>query len=700
MNSNSLYPSSPSTKTEGYTSLPSSYVLKAILAIMAILLFFVLYFALVIALGYLVRWSIFYDIGEVNKITILGKLGAIAGSIMLFVFTLKFIFKLKNHRPANRIKLVEKEHPDLWKFVDKICKETGAPKPKSIFVDPDVNAYVSYTNSWLSLFLPVKKELTIGLGLVSCLNLSEFKAVISHEFGHFAQSTMKVGSYIMSANTIIHDMIFNRDSWDVFLDNWRASDIRISFAAWIITPVIWSIRQVLNLFYKFLNVMYSSLSREMEFNADRVAASTSGSDAIISALWRLDDGAMQWNESLNNLYNASRKQMFVDNVYLHHEDAMTEIKDAQRDKLNALDLHPAGGKQYFTGSELSKVSMYASHPPNDMREENVKKPYLACDSDDRSPWLLFASSEKIQKSATQLVYQQYFNVEPINYTDTKTYISFINNETKGKRILAKYDNVFEQRFVTLPNTISDDIKSKSSEQLLKDIKGLEQELQLIMQPINEIDDKLRIVQQIAEGTSKLKSFEYDGKTYGKNDLESGYQVLLNKRNHCFENNFKDWDDLFFASNMELAVRTQSGEKVKKLIAQHIELSRVFKTLIDQKDGFLNELHNLQSKDEVRSHEVAYLTKLVKESAVQINAAFTEFGKIKFMPLSNLDTLDECLKILLPKGELKPPYGNIFENGTFDQYAHELDQTRAQLLRIEQMNMAEILLEFEHVKNNL
>ena len=85
----------------------------------------------------------------------------------------------------------------------------------TIFIDPDVNAYVSYTNVWLSLFFPTRKELTIGLGLVSTLNVSEFKAVIAHEFGHFSQKSMKIGSYIHSANTIIHDMIYNRDKWDV-----------------------------------------------------------------------------------------------------------------------------------------------------------------------------------------------------------------------------------------------------------------------------------------------------------------------------------------------------------------------------------------------------------------------------------------------------------------------------------------------------
>jgi Zn-dependent protease with chaperone function len=37
------------------------------------------------------------------------------------------------------------------------------------------------------MFLPIKKNLQIGLGLVNSLNVSEFKAVMAHEFGHFTQ---------------------------------------------------------------------------------------------------------------------------------------------------------------------------------------------------------------------------------------------------------------------------------------------------------------------------------------------------------------------------------------------------------------------------------------------------------------------------------------------------------------------------------
>lgn len=228
-------------------------------------------------------------------------------------------------------------------------------------------------------------------------------------------------------------MIYNRDSWDTMLDNWRASDLRLSAAAWVITPVIWIIRQVLALFYQFLNVMYSSLSREMEFNADKVAVSTTGSDAIISALWKLDSGAECWNAIIQNAYLASQKKLFVKNLYTHNLTALANQEDVLTRQHEELPKDTRGGKHYFSTSEVSKVNMYASHPPNNLREENAKEPYVACEIDGRSPWLLFEGDMRIQESMTTLLYDQYFQKKPtqhVGYEDFEI-LSRLNKREKN-----------------------------------------------------------------------------------------------------------------------------------------------------------------------------------------------------------------------------------------------------------------------------
>ena len=114
------YPPSPGNAPENLTKLPISYKLKAFIAILSILLFFALYFCLLAIIAFVVKVAIIYPVENPGFYTILIKLGAVAGSVMLFIFTIKFLFKLKNVKPDNRIRIDEKKNPDLVVFEQRL----------------------------------------------------------------------------------------------------------------------------------------------------------------------------------------------------------------------------------------------------------------------------------------------------------------------------------------------------------------------------------------------------------------------------------------------------------------------------------------------------------------------------------------------------------------------------------------------------
>ena len=72
-----------------------------------------------------------------------------------------------------------------------------------------------------SLFWPTGKDLLIGLGLVNILNLSEFKSVLAHEFGHFAQKSTRLGGYVYTANRLIYDLVCGRDWFDNMIEGMK-----------------------------------------------------------------------------------------------------------------------------------------------------------------------------------------------------------------------------------------------------------------------------------------------------------------------------------------------------------------------------------------------------------------------------------------------------------------------------------------------
>lgn len=671
----SIYPASPVSVPDDLLKLPARYHYKVWLAIFAIILFFVLYAFLVYATAWLFYEAVMMNIEISGFYALLFYAGAILGSLMLFIFTLKFAFKLKSRKPKNRLKLAGKEYQAFFAFVDKICEETKAPRPRNIYIDPDVNAYVSYTNQMASLALPAGKELTVGMGLISCLNLNEFKAVIAHEFGHFSQRSMKVGSYINSANTIIHDMIFTRDKWDETLARWRTVDLRLSFAAWIITPVIWLIRQLLLLFYQMLNLLHSGLSREMEFNADKVAVSVSGSDAIVSALWKLQGGQTKLNESLNFAFRAAQSSRFTDNIFRFHRRAMKEQFRENEKEFMQLSEHPRGGKHFFKNDKGQPVGMYSSHPSDRDREENAKKPYVPCSPDEREVWVLFEDTDKIQQQISKIVYTEYFGKKPGVPVSDEEFLHFMEEEKSEKEAMAAFGNNFDQRFVEIPETDTDTAGEYTAEEIREKAGGLMRNLQDLMAPVKEIDANIEKVQEMAAGSKTLKTFKYKGKIYGRKEAQAIYEILMKEKQDWFNNSFGNWDQAFFSFYITLSKMNNTYPELKALMDQHKVLQGIVRNIMGLFNYVVQNINlvGYASGDGDPSGVEAFRTYRINitDALREINTSLAGLSEINFIPLSNIPDLNTLRNSIAEGGTVKYKPTELFNQKGIIELANQL-----------------------------
>jgi Zn-dependent protease with chaperone function len=99
------------------------------------------------------------------------------------------------------LSLQRDQQPFLFEFVEALCKAVGAPAPQRIDVNCDIHASAGFRRGFRSIF-GNDLVLTIGLPLVSGLNLREFTGVLAHEFGHFAQGgAMRLTYIIRSLNS-------------------------------------------------------------------------------------------------------------------------------------------------------------------------------------------------------------------------------------------------------------------------------------------------------------------------------------------------------------------------------------------------------------------------------------------------------------------------------------------------------------------
>ena len=403
----SLYPVSPDNVPKDLTKANPSYKKHAWFALLGLLCFISLYIVLMICFG-VITFNGFTVIStgkpDLAQYIITGS------ALLLTVFMAKSLFAIQKAGEPRGVEVTSKNEPQLFKFLHTLADEIGAPRPHRVFITAEVNAAVFYDLSLLNLFFPSKKNLIIGLGLVNVLTLGELKAVLAHEFGHFAQGSMMVGRWVYIAQQIISHMVTTRDWLDSILRFISRIDLRIAWLGWILTLVLWSIRSLMDSLFKLIIIAERALSREMEFNADLVAVSVTGSDALINALHKLQAADDTWQTALKVAGHQAGQNKILDDLFVAQTTAIGEMRRILDDPDYGITPEPSEAERHnhrvFNEQSARPPQMWATHPANRDRENNAKATYIVADIDSRQAWDLFENPTELRNKISMSFYSQ------------------------------------------------------------------------------------------------------------------------------------------------------------------------------------------------------------------------------------------------------------------------------------------------------
>jgi Zn-dependent protease with chaperone function len=212
-----------------------------------------------------------------------GKIGLLAygaplvAGAILVLFMIKPLFapRGKQRRP---VQLHREQQPLLYAFVERLCDTVGAPRPREIHVDCEVNASASLRRGFWSLFSN-DLVLTIGLPLAAGLGLRQLAGVLAHEFGHFAQQAgMRLTYVIRMVSFWFARVVYERDAWDENLVRWSEGvDLRIGVIFYLARFFVWLTRKILWVLMVIGHALSCFLLRQMELDADRYEARLAGS---------------------------------------------------------------------------------------------------------------------------------------------------------------------------------------------------------------------------------------------------------------------------------------------------------------------------------------------------------------------------------------------------------------------------------------
>ncbi|MBI5433859.1 MAG: M48 family metallopeptidase [Planctomycetes bacterium] len=225
----------------------SSLAARAALAVALLIVFYVLAIAIAV---FLVWWPFAMPHAPAKLILI-----SLVGAAVIGWSLLPRFDHFTRPGPALR----EAEQPRLFAELRSIAARTRQSMPEEVYAIHDFNAFVAERGGFLGI--GSRRVVGVGLPLLQTLTVSELRAVLAHEFGHFHGGDTKLGPWVYKTRSAIGRTIVN-------LQGAESSFLSAPFE-----------------FYgDFFVRTTRAIAREQELSADRLAASLVGGPLLAEAL--------------------------------------------------------------------------------------------------------------------------------------------------------------------------------------------------------------------------------------------------------------------------------------------------------------------------------------------------------------------------------------------------------------------------------
>jgi Zn-dependent protease with chaperone function len=513
------------------------FKVQAYKAIMSIILFILVYFFLFmlaigigIGFGYL---AVKFIILHPSLFSLMVGAGTIIASFYIIYFMVKFLFSKNKSDLSHLTEIDIKDEPELFKIIQELVNEIGTDFPKKVYLSPDVNASVFYDSSFWSMILPIKKNLHIGLGLVNSVTVSELKGILAHEFGHFSQKSMKVGSYVYNVNKIIHNMLFENEAYESAISKTANKSGYFALLLYISVGFNQMAKYVLQGMYKIVNINYMGLSREMEFHADEIAANIVGSKPMIDSMLRMDLSSSAFDNVVEHYNLKINESITTLNIFPNHVSVMNFLaKNNKVQFLNNLPLMATDSLDKFNKSKLIIKDQWASHPSLEERINAFEKLNIeSINPDNRLANLLFKNITETQEKITKKLFQEVIYPQKPEIENENTFMETFHKNYFENKFPEIYNGYYDNYSISDFN-IENLIENSHTEYTFKELFNTEK-TELVYNTIS-LNYDLETLTGIANKNIKIKTFDYDGKKYKAKEA----QLLVDNLSKKAEENNK------------------------------------------------------------------------------------------------------------------------------------------------------------------
>ena len=179
-------------------------------------------------------------------------------------------------------------HARLFAELDGIASALREPLPREVYLIGDANAWVADRGGLMGF--GSRRVMGLGLPLLAVLNVSQFRAILAHEFAHYYGGDTKLGPWLHRTQAAMIRTFQNMGS--------VGGIMRIALMQVLYYIVFGILKGYWLLFLRAINFV----SRRQEFRADELACIVAGPEALMSGLRGVHGAALAWPAYLKNEY--------------------------------------------------------------------------------------------------------------------------------------------------------------------------------------------------------------------------------------------------------------------------------------------------------------------------------------------------------------------------------------------------------------
>jgi len=612
---------------------------KAIFAISFFVLTYLIILILAIVLtGLCIAGGILLIVMQPMLATIALGIGLASTGFLILIFLLKFIFRSHKVDRSHLIEIDELQEPELFKMIKEIVHDVGTSFPNKVYISSEVNASVFYDSSFWSMFLPVKKNLLIGLGLVNTVTKDELKAILSHEFGHFSQKTMKVGSYVFNVNQIIFNMLFDNESYKSLIQRWAQVSGYFSIFVIIAVKINEGIQWILRKLYNVVNKNYLGLSREMEFHADEIAASVTGYESLKKSLLRMALADNSFNNVLSLYDSKISENIKSENLYTDQTAVLHFLAESNSIVLtNDLPDISLEEQSKFDKSKLVIKDQWASHPTINERIIRLEKTGFStkCNSDSLAN-NVFTDILKLQKQLTDKIFEAVSYQGETKVITSDNFLEKYKQQALSDTFSKIYNGYFDRK-----NPVIFDLKLSKSNIDKITFKELfsDEKVDMVYSAI-AIQNDIQTLQNVSNNTLPIKTFDYDGVRYERKNADGLIEKLNLELDGIIES-IKSNDNEIYEYFKREENKQNKQKKLEQLYSDFFEFDKTFDSKYSIYTKLINELQFTSVKtsfEQIRDNfqRISTTEELLKKEIIQLLSDSSVQAEIKLETKEKLE----------------------------------------------------------------